>query len=90
MKQVILNLEQDTGTLEHQSNTNDSVESKIMYSTSVLKSNLWDDNNAYILVKGDITIIGHSLAIEVAFKNCVLFIKCITKMTELQLIMLKI
>ena len=32
-----------------------------------------------ILVKGDITIIGSTLAIEVLFKNCEPFIKCITK-----------
>ena len=32
-----------------------------------------------ILVKGDITIIGSTLAIEVLFKNCEPFIKCLTK-----------
>ena len=32
-----------------------------------------------ILVKGDITTIGSNLTIEVLFKNCEPFIKCITK-----------
>ena len=47
----------------------------------VLKSNLCDYNDVYILVKGDITIIGHQ-ATQVAFKNCVSFTKCITKIDE--------
>ena len=45
----------------------------------MLKSNLCDYNDAYILVRGDITIIGRNILIEVAFKNCALFIKFITK-----------
>ena len=32
-----------------------------------------------ILVKGDITIIGSNPTIEVLFKNCEPFIKCVTK-----------
>ena len=32
---------------------------EITYNIEVLKSNLCDCNDAYILVKGDITIIGH-------------------------------
>ena len=35
-------------------------------------------NDGYILVRGDITIIGHNL-IEVAFKNCASFKKYMTK-----------
>ena len=50
-----------------------------MYKTEVLKSNLCDYNDAYILVEGDIPIIGRNLGTEVAFKNCALFIKFITK-----------
>ena len=45
----------------------------------MLKSNLCDYNDAYILVRGDITIIGRNILIEEAFKNCALFIKFITK-----------
>ena len=47
----------------------------------VLKSNLCDYNDVYILVRGDITIIGHQ-ATQVAFKNCASFTKCITKIDE--------
>ena len=43
-----------------------------MYSTEVLKSNLCDYNGAYILVRGDITIVGHNIT-QVAFKNCATF-----------------
>ena len=49
-----------------------------MYSTEVLQSNYCDYNDAYILVKVDISIIERNLA-TVAFKNCPPFIKCITK-----------
>ena len=35
----------------------------------MLKSNLCDYNNAYILARDDITIIGHATTQE-AFKNC--------------------
>ena len=44
----------------------------------VFKSNLCNLNDAYILVKYNITIAGRNLAIEAAFKNCAPFIKCIT------------
>ena len=50
-----------------------------MYSTEVLKSNLFDYNDAYILVKSDITIVGRNFDTQVAFKICAPFIKCITK-----------
>ena len=45
----------------------------------MLKSNLSDYSNAYILVRSDINIIGCNLLTKVAFKNCAPFIKCITK-----------
>ena len=45
----------------------------------MLNPNLCDYNDAYILVRDDITIIGCNLQTEVAFKNCATFIMCITK-----------
>ena len=51
---------------------------EITCNTEVLKSSLYDYNNAYILVRGNITIIGHQ-ATQVAFKNCVPFTTCVTK-----------
>ena len=62
-----------------QSNANYSVGNEIVYSTEVSNSNLYDYKDAYILVRGSITIMGRNFAIEVAFRNCAPFIKCITK-----------
>ena len=45
----------------------------------MLNPNLCDYNDAYILVRDDITIIGCNLQTEVAFKNCATFIMSITK-----------
>ena len=61
-----------------ESNANYNVGNEIIYNIKVLKSNFCDYNDAYILVRGNITIIGHQ-ATQVAFKNCAPFIKCITK-----------
>ena len=48
------------------------VGTNIIYSTEVFKSYLFDYNDAYILVKGDITIVRNSGA-QIAFKNCAPF-----------------
>ena len=60
------------------SKTNYDVGNEIICNTEVLKSNLCDYNDAYILVRVNITIIGHQVT-QVAFKNCAPFIKCIKK-----------
>ena len=60
-----------------QSNPNYSLVSEIIYNTEVLKSNLCDYHNAYILVRGKITVIGHDV-VPVAFKHCAPITKCIT------------
>ena len=62
-----------------QSNSNYYVRNKIIYNTEVLKSNLSDYNDAYILVSGDITIVRHNFTTKVAFTNCAPFTKSITK-----------
>ena len=49
------------------SNTDYGVEHEINYNTEVLKYDLCDYNDAYILVRGDITVIG-ALATQVALK----------------------
>ena len=64
-----------------QSNANYDIGNKIIYNTEVLKSNLCDYNDAYILAKGDIAITGHQAA-EVAFKIFLPFTKDITKINE--------
>ena len=53
-----------------QSNENYCVGNEIIYSTEELKHYLY----TYILVRGDITIIRHSVT-QVAFKNCAPFFK---------------
>ena len=57
-----------------QPHANCSVKNKIeiIYRTKVLKSNPCGYNDAYILVRGGITIIGHNAAQE-SFKTCVPF-----------------
>ena len=57
-----------------QSNANYDVGNENIYNIEVLKSNLWDNNDAYILVKGDITVTT-APATEVSFKNCESFTK---------------
>ena len=54
---------------------------EITYNTEILKSNLCNYNNVYILVRDDITVVA-VLATQVAFKNCAPFSKCITKIDE--------
>ena len=49
-----------------QPNTNYDVGNKSIYNTEVLKTNLFDYNDAYILVTGDITFIWHQVT-QVAF-----------------------
>ena len=60
------------------SRRNYDAESKIIYNTEILKSNLCGYIDAYILVRGIITIIGHQVT-QIPFKNCASFTKCITK-----------
>ena len=59
-----------------QSNSNHDIRNKII--CKVLKPDLCDYNDAYILVKCDITVTA-APAIQVLFKNCAPFNKCIKK-----------
>ena len=68
--------------MEHcQSNGNYDLGNEIVYNTEVLKSNLCDNNNAYILLIDIITIVGN-VAARVALKICAPFTKPITKLME--------
>ena len=62
------------------SKAKNDVANEIIYNTEVLRSCLCYYNNAYILVIGNISIKGHQ-ATQVAFKNCVPFTSCITKIS---------
>ena len=55
-----------------QSNKNYNEGNEVIYNTEVLKSNLCDRNNACILVRGDITVVGDDLT-QLAFKNCIIY-----------------
>ena len=50
--------------------------------TQVIKSNLCDYSDAYILVIGDITAADSDANTKVAFENCVPFTKCITHIND--------
>ena len=64
--------------INDQSNASYDVGNEIIYNTKVFKSNFCDYNDAYILVRPNITIIRHQVT-KVEFKNCAPFTKCITK-----------
>ena len=66
-----------------QSNANYDVGNWITYKTEVLESNLCDYNNAYILVNGDIAIIGHEVT-QIAFKDCAYLLNISQKLMEQQ------
>ena len=65
------------------SNSNYAATNKITYNTRILKSNLCDYNDAYILVTGDITVIAAPQTQE-AFKNCAPFINVSQKLMKQQ------
>ena len=72
--------------MEYQKTTNygdgneDSTTVKI--ETKVIKSNLCDYSDAYILVTGDITAISVGDDTNIAFKNCAPFTKYITHIND--------
>ena len=71
-----------------------NVNSQIKFKTTMLKSSLCDSSDAYILVKGKITITGRGADVAarqaderykgVAFKNCAPFINCIGEINNTQ------
>ena len=63
--------------------------SQIKFKTSVLKSSLCDDSDAYILVSGTITVAalaagGGNNNRKVTFKNCAPFTDCISEINNTQ------
>ena len=72
------NLQQETGMLSMIKITQTMVNedrTTVKFETKVIKSNLCDYSDAYILVTGDITATGGDANTKVAFKNCVPFTK---------------
>ena len=54
----------------------------IKFETKVIKSNLSDYSDAYILLTGDITTTGGDANTKIAFKNCASFTKCVTYIND--------
>ena len=54
----------------------------IKFETKVIKSNLCDYSEAYILVTGDITTTGGNANTKVVFENCTPFTKCVTHISD--------
>ena len=52
------------------------------YDTKVIKPNLCDYSDTYILVTGDIKVAGIAANTNVAFKNCSTFTRCVTHMND--------
>ena len=53
-------------------------DSTIKFEAKVIKPNLCDYSDAYILVTGDIKVAGVAADTNVAFKNCAPFTRCAT------------
>ena len=66
----------DQNNTDYGEGNEDSV--TVKFETKVIKSNLCDCSDAYILVTGNITVTGDDDDIRVAFKNCASFTKCKT------------
>ena len=64
-----------------QSNANYDVGNEVIYDTEALESNVCVYNEGHMLVRGNISTIGHQVT-QVAFKNCAPFTKRITKIDE--------
>ena len=68
------------------------VTSQIIFKTIMLKSTLCDYSNAYILLKGTITVHNTGTAVapnnrnkKVVFKNCALFTDCISEISNTEI-----
>ena len=95
MKQQInhLNLEQEIGLKKNDESKGRYDNSNIRFKTSVVRSNLSDFSDAYILVKGIITVPNTAAAgasvkttnKKVIFKNCAPFTDCITEINNTQI-----
>ena len=66
-----------------------NVNKEIRIKTAMLRSDLCDFSDAYIVVKGDITVEGNNNAIKrnknLVFKNNAPFINCITKINGIKI-----
>ena len=68
--------------IDSESKGNYSHENPIKFLTSSLESSLCDYSDAYVLVTGNIVVVGADDNTKVAFKNCAPFRKCRTEINE--------
>ena len=68
--------------IDSESKGNYSHENPIKFLINSLKSSLYDYSDAYILVTGNIAVVGTNNNTKVAFKNCAPFTKCTTEINE--------
>ena len=69
-----------------------NINSQIKFKTTMLKSSLWDYSDAYIIVKGTITVnntaadgaAANNINKKVIFKNCAPFTNCISEINNTQ------
>ena len=54
-------------------------DSSIKFETKIIQSNLCDYSDAFILVTGDITVVGINADTNVAIKNCAPFTRSVTQ-----------
>ena len=64
--------------IDSESNGVYSRKNEIKFLANSLESNLCDYSDAYILVTGNVTVVGPNDNTKVAFKNCAPFRKCRT------------
>ena len=90
-----LNLEQEIGLKQMMKQGVHTHNKQIKFKTSMLRSSLCDYSDAYILVKGNITLNNNNTAAaaaaanninkKVIFKNCPPFTNCISKINNTQI-----
>ena len=68
--------------IDSESNGNYSHHNPIKFLTKSIESSLCDYSDAYVLVTGNIAVVGANNNTKVAFKNCAPFRKCRTEINE--------
>ena len=72
----------DQNSGQHGRGNEDENDSRIKFETKVIKPNLCDYSDTYILVTGDIKIADIATDANVAFKNCGPFTRCATHIND--------